>query len=181
MGSTPGNLFQTVHSLTCVWVCVSRSVVSDSLWPLWIVASRLLCPWGFSRQEYWSGFAISSSQGPSWPTDWPALQVDSLSLHLLGSLYSLTYVILIFKDEIILPFYSAFSLDDTPWVFFPVSTGRPEAFDACPQEDCERGAMVTTRSVFTSGLRLSIRKNYVFLLFIWLCWVLAEAHSLPDL
>ena len=31
-----------------------------------------------------------------------------LYLHLLGSLYSLAYVILIFKNEIILTFYSAF-------------------------------------------------------------------------
>ena len=23
--------------------------------PPWTVAHRLLCPWGFSRQEYWSG------------------------------------------------------------------------------------------------------------------------------
>ena len=30
-------------------MCVSHSVVSDSL------LIRLLCPWGFSRQEYWSG------------------------------------------------------------------------------------------------------------------------------
>ena len=33
---------------------LSCSVVSDSGIP-WTVAPRLLCPWGFSRQEYWSG------------------------------------------------------------------------------------------------------------------------------
>ena len=35
--------------------CVlSRSVVSDSLQPHGLSCNRLLCPWGFSRQEYWS-------------------------------------------------------------------------------------------------------------------------------
>ena len=33
---------------------LSRSVVSDSSWPHGLQPSRLLCPWGFSRQEYWS-------------------------------------------------------------------------------------------------------------------------------
>ena len=34
---------------------VSRSVVSDSLWPHGLQATRLLCPWD-SGQEYWSGY-----------------------------------------------------------------------------------------------------------------------------
>ena len=34
----------------------SCSVVSNSLWPHGLQASRLLCPWRFSRKEYWSGF-----------------------------------------------------------------------------------------------------------------------------
>ena len=34
---------------------VSCSVVSNSLQPHWLQPARLLCPWGFSRQEYWSG------------------------------------------------------------------------------------------------------------------------------
>ena len=37
-------------------MCVlSRSVVSDSLRPRGLQPTRLLCPWGFSRQEYQSG------------------------------------------------------------------------------------------------------------------------------
>ena len=37
-------------------VCVlSRSVLSDSLQPHILQPTRLLCPWGFSRQEYWKG------------------------------------------------------------------------------------------------------------------------------
>ena len=34
---------------------LSHSVVSDSLWPHGLQPARLLCPWGFSRKEYWSG------------------------------------------------------------------------------------------------------------------------------
>ena len=34
---------------------LSHSVVSDSLQPHGVQPARLLCPWGFSRQEYWSG------------------------------------------------------------------------------------------------------------------------------
>ena len=34
---------------------ISRSVVLNSLQPLGLQPARLLCPWGFSRQGYWSG------------------------------------------------------------------------------------------------------------------------------
>ena len=34
---------------------LSRSVVSNSLRAHGLQSTRLLCPWGFSRQEYWSG------------------------------------------------------------------------------------------------------------------------------
>ena len=34
---------------------LSRSVVSDSLWPHGLKSTKSLCPWEFSRQEYWSG------------------------------------------------------------------------------------------------------------------------------
>ena len=38
-------------------MCVlSHSIVSDTLWPHRLQPSRLLCQWGFPRQEYWSGF-----------------------------------------------------------------------------------------------------------------------------
>ena len=43
----------------CVWVlcavCLSPSVVSDSLQPHGMQPARLLCPWGFSKQVYQSG------------------------------------------------------------------------------------------------------------------------------
>ena len=41
-----------MYTVGCV---LSQSVVSDSLQPLELLPSRLLCSWGFSRQEYRSG------------------------------------------------------------------------------------------------------------------------------
>ena len=46
----------TVDSALC-WAVLCHSVVSDSLRPHRLYPTRLLCPWGFSRQEYWSGFS----------------------------------------------------------------------------------------------------------------------------
>ena len=60
---------------------ISYSVVSDSLRPHGLQPSRLLCPWGFSRPEYWSGLPCpppgdlpKSGIEPRSPT----LQADSL-------------------------------------------------------------------------------------------------------
>ena len=39
--------------LSCILSC---SVVSDSLWPHGLKPARPLCPCGFSRQDYWSGW-----------------------------------------------------------------------------------------------------------------------------
>ena len=35
--------------------CQVTSVMSSSLWSYWLYLARLLWPWGFSRQECWSG------------------------------------------------------------------------------------------------------------------------------
>jgi len=44
--------------ILCVYVCamLSCSVVSNSVQPHGLQPTSLLCSWGFSRQEYWSGF-----------------------------------------------------------------------------------------------------------------------------
>ena len=42
------------HLKMRVRVCSVASVVSDSLPPHGLQPIRLLCPWEFSRQEYWS-------------------------------------------------------------------------------------------------------------------------------
>ena len=48
--------------LCCVCV-ISRSAMSNSLQPHGLQSARLLCPWGFSRQEYWSGLPCLPLQG----------------------------------------------------------------------------------------------------------------------
>ena len=52
------NLFSS-----CVCVCVCVCVWLSHVWLFatpWTIAIRLLCPWGFSRQEYWNGLPCSS-------------------------------------------------------------------------------------------------------------------------
>ena len=61
----------------CVCVCVWRFLT------LWTVALQAPLSMGFPRQEYWSGFAISSSRGSSW---FAALQADSLLFEPQGNL-----------------------------------------------------------------------------------------------
>ena len=48
----------------------------------WTIAHRLLCPWGFSRQEYWSGLPVPS------PGDLSNPGIESRSLHIAESLPS---------------------------------------------------------------------------------------------
>ena len=62
-------------------VVLSRSVVSNSLPPHGLQPARLLCLWGFSRQEYWSGPPCPPSGDlldPEIEPRFPALQADSL-------------------------------------------------------------------------------------------------------
>ena len=58
----------------CMISCFSR--VQLFVTP-WTVAHQLVCPWGFSRQEYWKGLPVAFSRGSFWPGDWACL------LHLL--------------------------------------------------------------------------------------------------
>ena len=53
--------------------------MSDSLQPHGLLPTRLLCPWGFSRQEYWSGLPCpppGDLPNPGIEPGSPALQVD---------------------------------------------------------------------------------------------------------
>ena len=55
--------------------------MSDSLKPHGLQPTRLLCPWGFSRQEYWSGLPCPPPEdlpNPVIKPRSPTLQVDSL-------------------------------------------------------------------------------------------------------
>ena len=70
-----------VHIQTLLACVLSHSVVSDSLWPYGLQPTRLLCPWGFSRQEYWSGLPCpppGDLPNPGIKPRSPALQADSL-------------------------------------------------------------------------------------------------------
>ena len=67
---------------------LSCSVMSDSLQCHELQPIRLLCPWGFSRQEYWNGLPCKPPGHfpnlgikPSFPT----LQADSLPSEPLGT------------------------------------------------------------------------------------------------
>ena len=60
---------------------VSCSVVSDSLRPYGLQSTRPLCPWGFSRQGYWTGLPCPSPRdlpNPGTEPESSALQGDSL-------------------------------------------------------------------------------------------------------
>ena len=66
---------------------LSHSVVSDSLQPHGLQPTRLLCPWGFSRPEYWSGLSCpppGDLPNPGIKPRSPALQADSLPAEPLG-------------------------------------------------------------------------------------------------
>ena len=64
------NRYTTLHSCAVL----GRSVVSDSLRPHGLQPTRLLCPWGFSRQEYSSGLPCPS------PRDLPNPGLEPRSL-----------------------------------------------------------------------------------------------------
>ena len=80
--------FVKVHCITLEMVylgecaVLSHSVMSDSLRPLKTVALQAPLPWGFSRQEYWSGLPCPPPgylPNPGMEPRSPALQEDSLS------------------------------------------------------------------------------------------------------
>ena len=63
--------------------CVSErhSVMSNPLWTHELLPIRLLCPWDFSMQEYWSGLPFPSAGAlpdPGIHSGFPTLQADSL-------------------------------------------------------------------------------------------------------
>ena len=69
-----------LENLCCT--VLSRSVVSNSLKPHGLQPTRLLCPWGFSRQEYQSVLPCpppADLPNPGIEHRSPALQADSLS------------------------------------------------------------------------------------------------------
>ena len=72
-------------SITDKWISkiwhVPCLVMSDSLRPHELQPARILCPWGFSRQEYQSGLSCPPPRdlpSPGIKPSSPALQADSL-------------------------------------------------------------------------------------------------------
>ena len=60
---------------------VSLPVIFNSMWPHGLRPARLLCPWGFSRQEQWSALQFpfpGDLPDPGVKPRSPALQADSL-------------------------------------------------------------------------------------------------------
>ena len=75
--------FFSVYTFIDLMCCavLSHSVMSNSLRPHELQPARLLCPWGFSRQEYWSGLPCpppGDRPNPGVEPRFPTLQVDSL-------------------------------------------------------------------------------------------------------
>ena len=68
-----------IFPFPCAVLC--RSVMSDSFPPHRLWPARLLCPWRFSRQEYWSGLLCpppGDLPNPGIEPRSPALWADSL-------------------------------------------------------------------------------------------------------
>ena len=79
-GVTESNATNT-FTFMALHVALSLSIVSDSLWPQGLKPTRLLCPWGFSRQEYWSGLPCpppGDLPNTGIKSRSPTLQADSL-------------------------------------------------------------------------------------------------------
>ena len=81
---------------------LSHSVVSDSVTPWTAAPVRLLSPWGFSRQEYWSGLPCPSPGAHPNPGIEPrssALQADSLPSEPPGKCPKKRFLMLCAKDR----------------------------------------------------------------------------------
>ena len=79
--------FQSICSIQPNSVLCLVAQLCPTFVTLWTVAHRLLCPWGLSRQEYWSGSPCLPPRDLSNPgiEPWsPVLQADSLPADLPG-------------------------------------------------------------------------------------------------
>ena len=98
---------------------LSHSVMSDSLWPHGLQHARLLCSWGFSRQEYWSELACPPPghlPNPGIEHRSPALQAYYLPAELPGKpkVKAKMFHFFIWKVKVKSP--SHVQLFETPWI-----------------------------------------------------------------
>ena len=78
---------QVKHFLFSFCVCLVAQSCPTLCDPRSLQPARLLCPWGFSRQEYWSGLPCPSPgdlPNPGIEPRSPILQADSLPSEPLG-------------------------------------------------------------------------------------------------
>ena len=77
-------LYKVPHFVVCA--VLRCSVVSDSLWPHGFKSARLLCPWGFSKQGYWSGLVCPP------PGDLPNAGNEPTSLTVLNTFSYIPFI-----------------------------------------------------------------------------------------
>ena len=70
------------HLIYIYFRCVVTKVCPILLRPHGLLPARLLCPWGFSRQEYWSGLPFPS------PGDLPNPGIESQSPARAGGFFT---------------------------------------------------------------------------------------------
>ena len=90
----------------------------------WIVASQVSCPWGFSRQEYWSGQPFPSPgylPNPGIKPRSPALQADSLLSEPPGKPKDIGMDSLSLLQEIVLTQESNQGLLHCRWILYQLS------------------------------------------------------------
>ena len=86
-GTIPLSWIRNDYYLCLCCAVLGRTVVSVSLRPHGLYPARLLCPWGVSSQEYWSGLPCPPPEdlhNPGIELRSAALQVDSLPAELPG-------------------------------------------------------------------------------------------------
>ena len=102
-------------------VVLSSSVMSDSLRAHGLGPARLLCPWGFSRQEYWSGLPCpppGDLPNPGMEPRSPTSQSDSLLSEPWGKPDLLFRMWQILDSNLRLPVYKNLTLNPpcaSPW------------------------------------------------------------------
>ena len=120
---------------------LSHSAMSDSLQPHGLQSTRLLCPWGFSRQEYWCGLPCPPPghlPNPRIKPKCPVLQAYSLPAELPGKPPGSGLVAPKLESQFCSFPFSIFFLQDTwlPWLLCDGfnSVLKSRLYRCCSQE-----------------------------------------------